>query len=75
MEEVLWLLSYAQKFALFWFWWEGEEEECSEGTHRIFQNRIEILSAMRIGTGFLLKSPSFWEGDILGQEGCCCYIL
>lgn len=59
MEEVLWLLSYAQKLALFWFWWEGEEEECSEGTHRTFQNRTEILSAVRIGIGLLLKSPLF----------------
>lgn len=43
-------------------WWEGEEEECSEGIHRTFQNRSEILSAGRIGVVLVLKSPPFWKG-------------
>lgn len=64
MEEVLWLLSYAHKFALTFFGGRGEEEEeeCSEGIHRTFQNRSEILSAGRIGVVLVLKSPPFWKG-------------
>lgn len=42
--------------------WEGEEEECSEGIHRTFQNRSEIRSAGRTGIVLGLKSPPFWKG-------------
>lgn len=60
---------------LIFFWWEGEEEECSGGIHRTFQNRTEILSAVKIGLGLLLKSLSFWRGpERHWCGGCCCYI-
>lgn len=61
---------------IFFFWWEGEEEECNRGIHKTFQNRTEILSAVRIGVGLLLKSPSFWKGPKthFGVGWGCCYI-
>lgn len=59
----------------FFFWWEGEEEECSEGIHRTFQNRPEILPAGRIGVGLVLKSPFFWKGPKTRFFFLFCFIL
>lgn len=59
------------------FLWDGEGKECSGGIHRTFQNKVEILSAVRIGVGLVLKSPSLCKGPethFRGGEGDCCYI-
>lgn len=60
----------------FFVFLEGwEEEECSGGTHRTFQNKTGILSAARIGIGLLLKPSSFWKRPETCFRGWgCCYI-